>query len=157
MGSLSTNGVVIGTTITGLAVILIVVLTVVVLFVVCMKVKRSHKNEIPMISNDAYAGQRNVITHRGDAYDYPSIIMADQAMKSIDTEQNEAYATNAETKSNAAYVMNVTTERNDAYSAVRFQDMGTHTRSDTYIPIDTKQNDAYATNIETEPNEAYTK
>ena len=123
-----------------LVVVIFITLAVVLGFARCMKYQ---KNEVPTITNEAYgtALQDTTVYMEGDTYDYPS--MDDPPMKSINTKQNEAYATNAEAKrcvayaaaaevkQCVAYATNITTERNDAYG-IRLQDIILQREGDTY-------------------------
>lgn len=131
------NGVLAGAITAGLVVILITVLTMVALLVLqcSIKAKKNHSksNEVPVVNNEAYATALQLIadTHRCNAPNYPKA-MASQTM-SIDTEQNEAYATSAETKQSVAYTMNITMDRNAAYSGCGPQDIGTESGVYEYI------------------------
>ena len=126
--SLSNIGQLVGIIVAVLVVAMIITLAVVLGFARCMKL---HKNAVSMTTNEAYGTtfQDTTVCMEGDTYDYPS--MEDQAIKSIDTKQNEAYATSAEAKPCVAYATNIITERNDAYGT-RLQDMVLHREGDTY-------------------------
>ena len=95
-------GLIIGVVVAALMVVTIITLTLALGFVKCMK---DHKNEVSMATNEAYGTelQDKTVYMEGDTYDYPS--MDDQAKSSINTKQNEAYATSAEAKRCVAYAI----------------------------------------------------
>ena len=114
-------GLVTGITVTALLLVVIITMALVLGLLVSMKLKRYHKNE------GAYGnGLQDTDIH---TYDYPT--MDDQAMDSINTKKNEAYAANIEVKSNDAYAMSIPTERNEAYGTTRHQDTAVYTENDT--------------------------
>ena len=135
--NMQSNGVLAGAITAGLVVILIIVSTMVALLVLQCSVKAKKSNskriEVPMVNNEAYATALQLIadTHGSNAPNYPKI-MANQTM-SIDTEQNEAYATSAETKQSVAYTMSITMDRNAAYSGGGPQDISTESGGYEYI------------------------
>ena len=138
-----------------LVVAIIITLALVLGLAVCM---RNHKNKVPMVTNEAYGTglQDTTVYTEGDTYDYPS--MDDQAIRSIDTKPNEAYAASIEAKPCVAYATNSATERNNT-SGIGLQDVVMYRDGNTYdYPtmddqvgeyIEIKQNEAYATNINT--------
>ena len=138
----------VGIIVAALVVAIIVTLALVLGFVVFMKI---HKNKVPMVTNEAYGTGRKdtVVNPEKNGYDYPS--MDDQAIKSIDTTQNEAYATNAEAKPCVAYATNISTEGNDSYGINLQGNTYDYPTMDDQVGerIDTKQNEAYATSIKT--------
>ena len=89
-------GLIIGITTVVVLLVIIFVLTITVVgaTILCKKVRQNHRNDkVATTSNEAY-GAIPVIHIEDDTYDYPT--MNYQDMDSINTTQNEAYATNTE-------------------------------------------------------------
>ena len=87
--------------ITGIATVVVVMVVILVLIIIvvgaailCMKVRQNHRNDkVATTSNEAYGAIPDIHIEE-DTYDYPT--MNYQVMDSINTTQNEAYATNTE-------------------------------------------------------------
>ena len=112
-GSLPTYSAIIGISLVGILVVIII--TLLALAAVCLWIKRNHNKDFQLARNEAYgAGPQSRSTDDECCttfYDYPTL---DQEAINIAMEKNEAYATNVNM---AAYVTNNSTEKNKAYEA----------------------------------------
>ena len=85
------------------AILAVLIITLILAIAVCKKVGKCHKNEVSTVGNETFGVTiQDTATHTEDViYDYP--IMFYQAAESIDTKQNEAYATKFNIKPRVGY------------------------------------------------------